>query len=86
MCLGPVIVLTGKGYKEHHWLVVPPSTTSVIPSHITTIQMPSSFHTIPGTTNHLSIGHAAVCVCGQARSCTNQGQAITPFMFNEEEY
>ena len=27
---GPVIVLTGKGYKEHHWLVVPPSTTSVI--------------------------------------------------------
>ena len=20
---GPVIVLTGKGYKEHHWLVVP---------------------------------------------------------------
>ena len=27
---GPAIVLTGKGYKEHHWLVVPPSTTSVI--------------------------------------------------------
>ena len=27
---GPVIVLTGKGYKEHHWLVVPPSTSSVI--------------------------------------------------------
>ena len=21
--LGPAIVLTGKGYKEHHWLVVP---------------------------------------------------------------
>ena len=21
---GPAIVLTGKGYKEHHWLVVPP--------------------------------------------------------------
>ena len=20
---GPAIVLTGKGYKEHHWLVVP---------------------------------------------------------------
>ena len=30
--LGPAIVLTGKGYKEHHWLVVPPSTTSVISS------------------------------------------------------
>ena len=27
---GPAIVLTGKGYKEHHWLVVPPSTTLVI--------------------------------------------------------
>ena len=27
---GPVTVLTGKGYKEHHWLVVPPSTTPVI--------------------------------------------------------
>ena len=27
---GPAIVLTGKGYKEHHWLVVPPSTNSVI--------------------------------------------------------
>ena len=27
---GPAVILTGKGYKEHHWLVVPPSTTSVI--------------------------------------------------------
>ena len=27
---GLAIVLTGKGYKEHHWLVIPPSTTSVI--------------------------------------------------------
>ena len=27
---GPAMVLTGKGYKEHHWLVVPPSTTPVI--------------------------------------------------------
>ena len=27
---GPAIVLTGKGYKEHHWLVIPPSTTLVI--------------------------------------------------------
>ena len=31
---GPAIVLTGKGYKEHHWLVVPPSTTSVISSSL----------------------------------------------------
>ena len=27
---GPAIVLTRKGYKEHHWLVIPPSTTLVI--------------------------------------------------------
>ena len=27
---GSAIVLTGKGYKECHWLVIPPSTTSVI--------------------------------------------------------
>ena len=33
---GPAIVLTGKGYKERHWLVVPPSTTPVISSSITT--------------------------------------------------
>ena len=31
---GPAIVLTGKGYKERHWLVVPPSTTSIIPTSI----------------------------------------------------
>ena len=62
-----------------------PSTTLVI-SHSIIPKMPSSFHTIPGTTNHLGIGHAAICVCGQAGSCTNTGQAITPFMFNEEEY
>ena len=34
---GSAIVLTGKGYKEHHWLVVPPSTTSVI----STLPLPS---------------------------------------------
>ena len=27
---GPATVLTGKGYKEHHWLVISPSTPSVI--------------------------------------------------------
>ena len=30
--------------------------------------------------------NTAVHICGQARSHTNQGWAITPFMFNEEEY
>ena len=48
--------------------------------------MPSSFHTIPGTANYLGIGHAAVRIRGQAGSHTNQGWAITPFMYNEEEY
>ena len=86
MHLGLAIVLTGKGYKEHHWLVVPPSTTLVI-SYITHFySMPSSFHTIPSTANHLGIGCAAIRICGQTRSCTNQGRAITPFMYNEEEY
>ena len=87
MCSGLAIILTGKGYKEHHWLVVPPSTTLVIShSHHYFRTMPSSSCTISGTVNHLSIGHAAVCVCGQTGTHTNQGQAITPFMFNEEEY
>ena len=31
---GPAIILTGKGYKEHHWLVAPPSTTLVISTHV----------------------------------------------------
>ena len=48
--------------------------------------MPSSFCTISGPTNQLSIGCATVRVRGQTGFCTNQGQAITPFMFNEEEY
>ena len=48
--------------------------------------MPSSSHTIPGTQNQFSIGHAAVRVRGQAGTRTNAGRAITPFMFNEEGY
>ena len=48
--------------------------------------MPSSSRTIPGTVNHLGIGHAAVCVRGQTGNHTNAGRAITPFMFNKEEY
>ena len=86
---GPAIVLTGKGYKEHHWLVVPPSTTSVIPSSIITITystMPMSARTIPGTQDEFGRGRAAVRVRGQAGTRTNAGRAITPFMFNEEGY
>ena len=87
MHLGPAIVLTGKGYKEHHWLVIPPSTTSVTsPIHHYFYTMPSSFCTIPGSTNHLSISCAAVHIWGQTGHHTNQGWAITPFMYNEEEY
>ena len=48
--------------------------------------MPMSAHTIPGTQDQYSRGCAAVRVRGQAGSCTNTGRAITPFMFNEEEY
>ena len=83
---GLAIILTGKGYKEHHWLVVPPSTTSVISSHITTTLMPSSSRTIPGTQNQFGIGGAAVRVRGQTGNCSNAGHAITPFMFNKEGY
>ena len=86
---GPAIVLTGKGYKEHYWLVVPPSTTSVIsiltqPPLIST--MPMSARTIPSTQDQYGRGCAAVRVCGQTGNHTNAGRAITPFMFNEEEY
>ena len=82
---GLAIVLSGKGYKEHHWLVIPHQPLRSLPLHHF-YSMPSSFRTIPSTTNHLSIGCAAIRVRGQAGSCTNQGWAITPFMFNEEEY
>ena len=89
MHLGPVIVLTGKGYKEHHWLVVPPinhfSYLHFLPT-TTYLTMPMSACTIPGTQDQYGRGRAAVHVCGQAGNCTNAGRAITPFMFNEEEY
>ena len=86
---GPAIVLTGRGYKEHHWLVVPPSTTPVIstsslpPAYFT---MPMSARTIPGTQDQYGRGRAAVRVRGQTGNRTNAGRAITPFMFNEEGY
>ena len=86
MHLGMAIILTGKGYKEHHWLVVPSiNHFSYLLSHHRH-PMPSSSHTIPGTVNHLSISQAAVCVRGQAGNRTNTSWAITPFMYNEEEY
>ena len=86
---GPVTVLTGKGYKERHWLVVPPSTTSVILILLqpaSTLIMPMSARTIPGTQDQYGRGRAAVRVRGQTGSRTNEGRAITPFMFNEEGY
>ena len=86
---GLAIVLTRKGYKEHHWLVVPPSTTSVIPTSsllpLTSIMLMST-RTIPGSQDQYGRGRAAVRVRSQTGNCTNAGCAITPFMFNEEGY
>ena len=48
--------------------------------------MPMSACTIPGTLDQYGRGRAAVRVHGQAGTCTNASRAITPFMFNEEEY
>ena len=84
MRLGPAIVLTGRGYKEHHWSVIPHQPLQLSPLYITS--MPSSSRTIPGTQNQFGIGRAAVCIHGQAGNCTNAGRAITPFMFNKEGY
>ena len=86
---GPAIVLTGKGYKEHHWLVVPSiNCFSYFHFYFITAYstMPMSTHTIPGTQDQYGRGRAAVRVHGQAGTCTNAGRAITPFMFNEEGY
>ena len=83
---GLATVLTGKGYKEHHWLVVPHQPLRLYPSPITYSTMPMSARTIPGTQDQYGRGHAAVRVCGQAGTRTNTGRAIMPFMFNEEEY
>ena len=45
-----------------------------------------SAHTIPSTQDQYGRGRTTVCVRGQAGTYTNAGRAITPFMFNEEEY
>ena len=86
---GPAIVLTGKGYKEHHWLVIPSiNHFGYLLVHSTTAYsiMPMSARTIPGTQDQYGRGRAAVRVRGQTRNRTNEGRAITPFMFNEEGY
>ena len=83
---GPVTVLTRKGYKEHHWLVVPHQPLRLSPLISLLTQMPSSSRTIPGTQNQFGIGRATVRVRGQTGNRTNAGRAITPFMFNEEGY
>ena len=86
---GPAIVLTGKGYKEHHWLVVSSINHFGYPHfHTTTAYsiMPMSARTIPGTQDQYGRGRAAVRVRGQTGNRTNEGRAITPFMFNEEGY
>ena len=84
--LGPAMVLTGKGYKEHHWLVIPFINLFGYPFTSSPSAMPSSSHTIPGSINQLGIGWAAIRVCGQTSHRTNQGHAIMPFMFNKEGY
>ena len=48
--------------------------------------MPMSTRTIPGTQDQYGRGRTAVRVRGQASTRTNAGRAITPFMFNKEEY
>ena len=83
------IVLTEKGYKESHWLVLPSiNLFGYLHFHSTTASsiMPMSARTIPGTQDQYGRGCAAVCVHGQTGNHTNAGRAITPFMFNEEEY
>ena len=80
VCSGLAIVLTGKGYKEHHWLVVPSiNHFGYLHSHPTTAYstMPMSARTIPGTQDQYSRGRAAVHVCGQTGNRTNAGRAIT---------
>ena len=48
--------------------------------------MPMSARTILGTQDQHSQGRTAVRVRGQTGNHTNARRAITPFMFNEEEY
>ena len=86
---GSAIVLTGKGYKERHWLAASSiNHFGYLPIHSTTSSsiMPMSARTIPGTQDQYGRGRAAVRIRGQTGARTNEGRAITPFMFNEEGY
>ena len=86
---GLAIVLTGKGYKEHHWLAIPSINHFGYPHFLSTTTystMPMSARTIPRTQDQYGRGRAAVRVRGQTGNRTNVGRAITPFMFNEEGY
>ena len=87
---GPANFLTRIKYKEHHWLVIPHHPLWLSPTS-PNLLMPSdhcatSSCIVPGSVNQLGIGWATVHVQGQAGVHSNQGCAITPFMYNEEEY
>ena len=88
--LGPAIVLTKKGYKEHYWLVISHQPLWLSPTS-SILHMPSdccatSSCIIPGSINQMGIGCTAIHICGQTGHHTNQSHAITPFMYNKEEY
>ena len=87
---GLVNFLTGRGYKEYHWLVIPHQPPR-LSSHQQLTPMSSDYRAIssciiPGLVNQLGIGHAAICVHTQMGRRSPQNHSITPFMFNEEEY
>ena len=66
-----------------------PSTTPVISTSTqppSTLIMPMSARSIPGSQDQYGRGRAAVRVRGQTGNRTNAGRAITPFMFNDEGY
>ena len=48
--------------------------------------MPMPSRSIPNTQDQYGRSCATVCICGQTSNRTNAGRAITPFMFNKEEY
>ena len=76
---GPAFVLTGKGYKEPHWLVVPSINHFgylLLRSSTAYSTMPMSACTIPRTQDQYGRGRAAVRVRGQTGNRTNEGRAI----------
>ena len=71
--------------RERNW-VVGSQILTLSPSPITCFTMPMSSRSIPNTQDQYSRSRAAVQVHSQTGNCTNARRAITPFMFNEEEY